>query len=83
MEIWTVYLLGCSDGKVYTGCTNNIESRLGRHKRGLVEYTRTRLPVSLIVTLRFANKYKAYAFEKYLKSGSGKEFSKRHFLRPP
>jgi len=80
VSTWFVYLLLCSDGKVYTGCTNNIADRLRRHNSGMVEYTKSRLPVQPKLIVNFFDKYKAYNFERYLKSGSGKEFSRRHFL---
>lgn len=45
---WTVYLLRCSDGSLYCGCTNNLDKRLAQHNRGKgAKYTRSRLPVSL------------------------------------
>jgi len=34
----------------------------------------------LVAYFAFANERKAIAFEKYLKSGSGKTFLKRHLL---
>lgn len=77
---WFVYLLRCSDGKIYTGCTNDIDDRIKRHNSGFVEHTRSRLPAELLLTVVFFDKYKAYNFERYLKSGSGKEFTRRHFL---
>ena len=75
-----VYLLKCNDGTVYTGCTNNIENRLLRHQKGQVQYTSSRLPVELITYIAFSDKYKAFEFEKYLKTGSGKAFSNKRFL---
>jgi hypothetical protein len=33
----------------------------------------------MVVAIRFENNRKAQAFEKYLKSGSGHAFAKRHF----
>ena len=75
-----VYLLKCKDGTVYTGCTNNIDNRLLRHQKGQVQYTSSRLPVELITYIAFSDKYKAYDFEKYLKTGSGKAFSNKRFL---
>jgi putative endonuclease len=44
---WTVYLLRCSDGTLYCGCTNDLEKRLTAHGRGGVKYTRGRLPVEV------------------------------------
>ncbi|MBS1543891.1 MAG: GIY-YIG nuclease family protein [Bacteroidetes bacterium] len=80
MEIWTVYILNCADGKTYKGCTHDFPARLAKHQRGEVESTKSRLPVSVCLKVEFSNKHKAYAFEKYLKSGSGCEFTRRHFL---
>lgn len=79
-EPHTVYILKCSDDTYYTGCTNNLDQRLYRHNLGQVNYTKTHLPVEVIVSINFPDRYKAYAFEKYLKSGSGRAFAKRHFL---
>lgn len=73
--MWHVYLLKCSDGTYYTGCTNNIDERMKRHNRREVLYTSTRLPFELVTYIVFTDKYKAYDFEKYLKSGSGKAFT--------
>lgn len=81
METWIVYILLCSDGKPYTGCTNNFDQRLAAHESGYVAATRLRLPVALILKITFYEKYKAFAFEKYLKSGSGIAFSRKHFLK--
>lgn len=75
-----VYLLKCSDGTTYTGCTSNVAERLIRHRRGEVLYTSSRLPLELITFIAFSDKYKAFHFEKYLKSGSGKAFSNKRFL---
>ena len=79
MDTWTVYILHCSDHHQYIGCTNDFEERLARHEKGYVNFTKLRLPVSVIVTIEFRDKYKAFEFEKYLKSGSGRAFAKRHF----
>lgn len=78
--MWNVYILKCNDGTYYTDCTSNIIERLNRHNNGQVKYTSGRLPVDLIVTINFNNKYKAFEFEKYLKSGSGKAFMNKRFL---
>ena len=78
--MWHVYLLKCNDGTTYTGCTSNLEERLARHQKGYVHYTKSRLPILLETYITFSDKYKAYEFEKYLKSGSGKAFSNKRFL---
>jgi hypothetical protein len=38
-------------------------------------------PWSLVVSLEFADAVTARRFERYLKSGSGRAFAKRHFGR--
>ena len=83
MEIWTVYLLICADKKTYVGCSQDFEARLERHQHGHVEFTKSRLPVTVILTIAFRDRYKAFEFERYLKSGSGREFTRRHFLPYP
>ena len=75
-----VYILKCSDGDLYTGCTENMEERIERHSKGHVPATATRLPIKLIAYIAFEDKYKVFEFEKYLKSGSGRAFIKRHLL---
>lgn len=78
---WYVYLLRCSDGTIYTGCTGNLEERLSRHKNKQVEYTKSRLPFTLITYIAFTDKYKAYNFERYLKIWSRKSLqSKKVFV---
>ena len=78
--MWQVYILKCVDGTYYTGCTCDMTNRLNRHNKGQVKYTSSRLPVDLIVTIYFNNKYKAYDFENYLKSVSGKAFINKRFI---
>lgn len=46
---WTVYMLRCCDGSLYTGCTADMERRLAAHQSGRgAKYTRSRLPVELV-----------------------------------
>lgn len=73
-----VYILKCKDG-YYIGCTDNLKDRVNRHQKGQVPATANRLPLNLDFYIAFQDKYKAFKFEKYLKSGSGRAFSKKHF----
>lgn len=46
---WSVYILRCRDGSLYTGVTNDLVRRLERHVAGKgSRYTRSRLPVRLV-----------------------------------
>ncbi|WP_340150099.1 GIY-YIG nuclease family protein [uncultured Sneathiella sp.] len=69
--------------KYYTGCTHNVEERLKRHNAGGADsqsrHSAIYGPWKLVVHIGFEDKAKAFAFEKYLKSGSGRAFSKKHF----
>jgi putative endonuclease len=78
--MWYVYILKCSDNTYYTGCTSDLDDRLNRHSKGENTYTKFRLPVWLVGYTAFHDKYKAYDFEKYLKSGSGKAFVRKRLI---
>ncbi len=46
---WTVYILRCRDGSLYTGIAKNVQARFKQHSEGRgAAYTRTRLPVRLL-----------------------------------
>jgi len=75
--MWFVYILKCADNSYYTGCSNDLEDRLSRHNIGQVHFTKDKLPVVLVTYIAFSDKYKAYDFEKYLKSGSGRAFAQK------
>jgi predicted GIY-YIG superfamily endonuclease len=75
-----VYILKCTDKSYYTGCTENLDERIKRHEKGYVELTVKKLPVNPKWYCSFENKYKAYEFEKYLKSGSGIAFRNKHLV---
>lgn len=48
MASWTVYILTCGDGSLYTGITNDLVKRIEKHNAGTgAKYTRSRLPVAL------------------------------------
>lgn len=72
--MWFVYILKCNDSSSYVGCTTDVSRRLDEHNSHKVFYTKDKTPVKLITYISFSNKYKAFEFEKYLKSGSGRAF---------
>ena len=46
---WTVYLVRCRDGSLYSGITTDLVRRLAAHNAGTASrYTRSRLPVKLV-----------------------------------
>ncbi len=76
--MWYVYILSVKDG-YYIGCTNDLKQRIIRHQNGHVTATKNRRPLELQNYIAFQNKHKAFEFEIYLKSGSGRAFCKKHF----
>ncbi|MCV9389379.1 GIY-YIG nuclease family protein [Reichenbachiella ulvae] len=67
--MYTVYILLCSDGKYYTGVTNDIERRFYEHQSGFDKkaYTYSRRPVKLVFQEHFQDIHQAIAFEKQVK----------------
>jgi putative endonuclease len=63
----------------YVGITNDVRARLQWHNNGPSGHTVSHRPWSVVVAIEFPSEVKAAAFEKYLKSGSGRAFAKRHF----
>ena len=69
-----------SAAQYYIGLTWNVTSRLASHNAGESPQTRKYRPWRLVVAIAFATAERAAAFEKYLKSGPGYAFLKRHWL---
>ncbi len=47
--VWTVYILRCGDGTLYTGITDDMERRLAAHRAGTgAKYTRGRGPLEVV-----------------------------------
>lgn len=71
-ESWYLYVLECNDCTLYTGITNDVNSRLLAHNSGKgAKYTRGRIPVTLKASMKYENKSEAakaeYAFKKLSK----------------
>jgi len=48
-DSWSVYLVQCADGSLYTGTAKDLARRLRQHNSGTAsKYTRSRLPVRLL-----------------------------------
>jgi predicted GIY-YIG superfamily endonuclease len=64
--------------RYYTGLTSDVAARLVAHNNGGCPHTVDSRPWLLDVVVEFSDEKRAIAFERYLKSGSGWEFAKRH-----
>lgn len=59
--------------------TKDFRERIEEHNRGLTRTTTPHIPWQVEVLVSFQEQEKAESFERYLKSGSGYAFAKRHF----
>jgi len=65
---WVVYLVRCSDKSLYSGISNDFESRLIEHNSGKgAKYTRSRRPVELIAVSPEMTKSEALKLEYRIK----------------
>jgi predicted GIY-YIG superfamily endonuclease len=62
----------------YVGLTGDVGKRFNWHNAGQSSHTTKHKPWTLVVVLEFQEQVLATRFEKYLKSGSGRAFTKRH-----
>jgi predicted GIY-YIG superfamily endonuclease len=63
----------------YVGVTSDVDLRLQAHNEGLSAHTSRHRPWRRLVVIEFDEEEPALNFERYLKSGSGREFARRHF----
>ncbi len=68
MASWSVYIVCCCDGTLYTGASNDVPARVQRHNAGKgARYTRSRLPVKLVWRKRVKDKSAALRLEAAMK----------------
>ena len=78
-KLYYVYLIRsikCPKQK-YVGFTEDVPARIKEHNRGGSIHTAKHRPWKLVTYHAFADKKQAKAFEKYLKSGSGRAFASK------
>ena len=77
----TVYVLQslCNPDRHYVGATDELARRLTEHSAGKCPHTAKFMPWRVLVSVNFDVPEKAQTFERYLKSGSGRAFAKKHF----
>ena len=76
-----VYVLNNDDRHphFYVGLTSDVNARMLDHDAGRCPHTASGRPWRLYVVIEFPDEKRAVRFERYLKSGSGRAFAKRHF----
>ena len=80
MNFFYVYILKSAADSThhYTGFTEDLGQRLDEHNSGKLPNTARFRPWTISSATAFTDKGRALAFERYLKSGSGREFARRH-----
>lgn len=78
MKYFVYILKSLKDEGLYIGITNDINRRLYEHNLGYKGSTKSRTPFKFIYSEEYSNRVEARKREKYLKSGSGREFIKLH-----
>jgi putative endonuclease len=64
--------------QTYIGSTNDLRWRLAQHNAGKSIHTNKFKPWNLMAYVALSDKLLAETFERYLKTGSGRAFAKRH-----
>ena len=74
-----VYIISSIDNpdKFYVGVTSDLEKRLIKHNSNAVAHTSKYSPWKIKTYVGFTAENQAMAFEKYLKTASGRAFSKK------
>jgi len=77
----TVYILQSQNfpERHYVGITDDVAARVAAHNGGQSSHTAKFRPWDLHVAIAFSADDRAILFERYLKSGSGRAFAKKHF----
>ena len=65
--------------RYYVGLTDDVERRFVEHNSGKSIHTNKYRPWKIVVSIGFADPARATAFERYLKSRSGRAFAKKYF----
>ena len=76
ISVWSVYLLECADGSLYTGVTTDLDRRLRQHNgelAGGAKYTSGRRPVALRWNLTCKDRGAAQVKEAEIKKLSRQE----------
>ena len=70
MAAWA-YMLKCSDGSYYVGCTTNLLQRFGQHQGGTFDgYAACRRPVEMVWSVEVQSINDAIVLERQLKGWS-------------
>ncbi|MBN1536410.1 MAG: GIY-YIG nuclease family protein [Anaerolineales bacterium] len=70
MPIWSIYMLRCKNGALYTGICTDVHRRVSEHQAGgrkAARYTRQFAPIQLVYDVMIGNRSLALKVEKRIK----------------
>ena len=81
MNFTYVYILQSvvNPDRFYVGLTDNLDESLRKHNAGEVTHSAKFKPWVIKTAVAFRDRERAAGFERYLKSGSGRAFARKHF----
>jgi len=74
-------LLSEKDKGIYIGSTRDLIKRFKQHSNGKVQSTKSRRPLKLIYSEEFDSYSAAFKREKYLKTGTGRDWIKQNVFK--
>ena len=79
MPYFYVYILQSESNaeRFYVGLTDHLRARLMKHNRGDVPHTSKFRPWKIKTAVAFTDRERASRFESYLKTASGRAFTKK------
>ena len=85
MKFFYTYILQSknSPNRFYIGFTEHLESRLKSHNRGENPHTSKYKPWRIKTAIAFSDRQRAIDFEEYLKTSSGRAFSRKRLWFSP
>lgn len=78
-NFYYAYILQSEDDPnwFYTGFTDDLQARLKIHNQGKCKHTSKYIPWKIKTAIAFSDEKRAKEFEKYLKTASGRAFTKK------
>ena len=74
MKNWYIYIIECSDQRLYTGITNGIKQHINAHNQGVgAKFTKGRAPVKLKYNEQYNSRSQALKREIQIKSLTRKQ----------
>jgi putative endonuclease len=74
--VYILHSISFSD-RYYTGITDDLKKRSSKHNAKEVPHTSKYAPWQLKTYIAFSDETQAFAFERYLKTASGRAFAKK------